>query len=239
MRNNHRVSVVIPAFDEEAAVGRVIADIPQWIDGIIVADNGSRDRTADVARAAGARVVSIPERGYGAACLAGVAALNATDIVVFIDADYSDDPSEMAGLVDPIAAGAADLVIGSRTLGHASRGALGPHQRFGNGLACFLIKRIWGVAYSDLGPFRAIRRTALDALAMRDRAYGWTVEMQIKAAQRGLRVRDVPVSYRQRIGRSKISGTVKGSVMAGATILAVIFRSALNRPGNNNRREPW
>lgn len=234
MRHGQKIGVIIPALDEEKAIGRVIADIPSWADEIIVADNGSRDRTADVARDAGACVATAHERGYGAACLAGIAALTGPDIIVFIDGDYSDDPGEMALLADPIASGRADFVIGSRTLGVASRGALGPHQRFGNGLACFLIKQIWGVPYTDLGPFRAIRREALETLGMKDRAYGWTVEMQIKAAKAGLKAMDVPVSYRPRIGRSKISGTVRGSVLAGSTILRVIAREAMRGSGSGS-----
>lgn len=227
MRHGHRIGVVIPALDEERAIGRVIAEVPAWVDEIVVADNGSRDRTAEVARVAGARVVTVAERGYGAACQAGIGALRAPGVIVFLDGDYSDHPGETAALVDPIVAGRADLVIGSRTKGHAARGALSPQQRFGNGLACLLIRAIWGVPYTDLGPFRAIRRDTLEALGMRDRAYGWTVEMQIRAAQAGARVEEVPVSYRRRIGASKISGTVRGSFAAGWTILRVIARSAV------------
>jgi glycosyltransferase involved in cell wall biosynthesis len=175
MRNTKNVAVVVPALDEEKAIGHVIADIPDFVDDIVVADNGSVDETATVARAAGARVVTERDRGYGAACLAGIAALNNADIVVFLDGDYSDDPAEMAMLVDPIANGDADLVIGSRTQGAYLPGALAPHQRFGNWLACRLIMSIWGVRYTDLGPFRAIDRRALARLAMSERTFGWTV----------------------------------------------------------------
>lgn len=227
MRNGRRIGVVIPALDEEQAIGRVIADIPEWVDEIIVADNGSRDRTAEAAREAGARVVHEGERGYGAACQAGIRALKAADIVVFLDGDHSDYPQEMAAVVDPIAAGTADFVVGSRVKGSAEPGALTPQQRFGNWLACLLIQRLWGVAYSDLGPFRAIRRDSLVTLSMADRAYGWTVEMQLKAAKAGLRYLEVPVSYRPRIGVSKVSGTLRGSLMAGITILRLIARSAV------------
>lgn len=227
MRNTKKVAVVVPALDEEKAIGRVIADIPDFVDDIVVADNGSDDATASVARAAGARVVTERDRGYGAACLAGIAALNDADIVVFLDGDYSDNPAEMAMLVDPIANGDADLVIGSRTQGAHLPGALAPHQRFGNWLACRLITAIWGVRYTDLGPFRAIDRRALARLAMSERTFGWTVEMQIKAAREGMRIVEVPVSYRPRIGQSKISGTIRGSFNAGKTILGLIARAAL------------
>jgi glycosyltransferase involved in cell wall biosynthesis len=228
MGQTARIAVVIPALDEEDAIGRVIADIPAVVGEIVVVDNGSRDGTAMAASAAGARVVREPERGYGAACLAGIAALTSPDIVVFLDGDYGDDPRELTWLVEPILRGEADFVIGSRTKGHSAPGALAPHQRFGNWLACRLIKLIWGVPYTDLGPFRAIDHRALQTLAMRERRFGWTVEMQIKAAAAGLRIREVPVSYRARIGTSKISGTIRGSVFAGATILTLIARSALS-----------
>jgi glycosyltransferase involved in cell wall biosynthesis len=223
------IGIVIPALDEEQAIARVIADIPEWVDEVVVADNGSRDRTAEIARQAGARVVHERERGYGAACQAGIAALRDADIVVFLDGDHSDDPSELAALVGPIAEGRADFVIGSRVRGRAARGSLTPQQRFGNWLACRLIRRLWGVNYTDLGPFRAIRRKTLDALVMTDRKYGWTVEMQIKAARSGVKTLEVPVSYRRRVGRSKISGTLRGSAKAGIGILGSIARSALGR----------
>lgn len=231
MYKDCRVGVVIPALDEEQAISHVIAEIPEWVDDIVVVDNGSRDRTAEVAKAAGARVVFENERGYGAACLTGIRALRRADIVVFLDGDYSDHPQEMSLLVDHIAAGQADFVVGSRVKGKAERGALTPQQRFGNWLACLLTRGLWGVVYTDLGPFRAIRHDALDRLGMSDRGYGWTIEMQIKSAKAGLGYLEVPVSYRRRIGNSKISGTLHGSLMAGTTILRWIARSAL-RPTN-------
>jgi hypothetical protein len=163
---------------------------------------------------------------YGAACQAGIAELRSPDIVVFLDGDYSDRPQEMEALIDPIATGHADFVVGSRVRGQRERGALTPQQRFGNWLACRLIWRFWGTPCSDLGPFRAIRADALQSLDIKDRAFGWTVEMQLKAAERGLRYSEVPVSYRARIGASKISGTLRGSLLAGTTILAVIARTA-------------
>jgi glycosyltransferase involved in cell wall biosynthesis len=227
MREGKRIGVVIPARDEADAIGKVIAEIPGWVDEIVVADNGSRDTTAAVAAAAGARVAPEPEPGYGAACLAGIAALGPVDVVVFLDGDYSDYPEDMAELVDPILAGRADMVIGSRAIGERERGSLTPQQLFGNWLATTLIRWIWGARYTDLGPFRAIGRQALERLAMADRNYGWTVEMQIKAAEAGLVSHEVPARYRRRIGVSKVSGTLKGTIMAGYKILAIIGRHAL------------
>lgn len=229
MRAGHRIAVIIPALDEERAIAAVLAEIPSYVDRVIVADNGSRDRTTEIARAAGADVVSEPRRGYGAACLAGMAVLGDTEIVVFLDGDHSDYPAEMDRLVDPIIAGDCDFVVGSRRRGTAEPGALTPQQRFGNWLACRLLHLIWRAEFTDLGPFRAIRRTTLDTLGMRDRNYGWTVEMQIRAARQGVRSLEVPVDYRRRLGRSKVSGTVKGVVFAGTKILWLIGRSALTR----------
>ncbi len=222
-------ALIIPAFDEEAAIGVTLSRVPPELYRVIlVADNGSRDRTAEIARSHGATVVPEPERGYGAACLRAISALPADiDIVVFMDADSSDNPAEAARLIAPIAQGRADLVIGSRELGHAEPGALLPHQRFGNWLATFLIRLLYGFRYTDLGPFRAIRRTDLDRLGMRDRNYGWTIEMQIRALQHKLRVEEVPVSYSRRIGVSKVSGNLEASVRAGVKILWTLFRLAL------------
>lgn len=227
MRDGRTIGVVIPALNEEAAIGRVIGDVPAWVDRVVVADNGSRDQTAGVARAAGATVVEAPETGYGAACLAGLSQLSDADVIVFLDGDYSDYPEDMADLVAPILSGSHDLVLGSRVLGVREAGALTPQQHFGNWLATSLIRLIWGARYTDLGPFRAISRTALDRLGMADRNYGWTVEMQVKAAELGLRALEVPVRYRRRIGVSKVSGTLSGSVKAGIKILSVIGRHAL------------
>jgi hypothetical protein len=218
------VCLIIPALDEELALGPLLDEVDRTLVGpILVGDNGSRDATAEVARSRGAEVVRVEERGYGAAC-AGALALLPDDcqVVVFMDADGSDDPAEMRSLIEPIAAGDADLVIGSRV--HVDRGALTPQQRFGNRLATFLIARLYGHRYTDLGPYRAIRRSLLDAIGMHDRRYGWTVEMQIRALQLGARVREVPVRYRKRVGRSKISGTVSGVLRAGFWILWTIGR---------------
>ena len=229
MTGGPRTAVVIPALDEERSVGRVLDDIPApFRERVVVADNGSRDGTARVAAEHGAIVVHEPRRGYGAACLRALAVLrdDPPDVVVFLDADFSDDPREMPVVAGPVLAGEADLVIGSRVLGEREPGALTPQARFGNALATFLVRRFFGVAFTDLGPFRAVSWPALERLAMEDPDYGWTVEMQIKAARRGLRCVEVPVSYRRRIGRSKVSGTVKGTILAGRKILWWIFRDA-------------
>lgn len=241
MRRNARIGVVIPALDEDRAIGKVVAALPSWPDEIIVVDNGSVDATAAVARAAGARVVSEPIRGYGRACQTGLAALGRVDVLVFLDGDFSDYPEEMAALVDPILDGRAEFVVGSRVLGKAAAGALTPVQRWGNWLAVALIGLFYGQRFTDLGPFRAIARDALERLAMADLDYGWTVEMQIKAARLGLGVLEVPVRYRPRIGVSKISGTFWGSIRAGKKILFLILReffcaSPFPPPADKNRR---
>lgn len=223
-----KISVIIPAFNEERSIGKVITDIPkELVHEIIVVDNACTDRTVEVAESAGARVVREERRGYGYACLAGIAALNAPDIVVFLDGDYSDYPAEMSMLVQPILSGEAEMVIGSRIRGTREKGALLPQARFGNALATFLIRLLFGVHYTDLGPFRAIRYDRLREMNMQDKTFGWTVEMQVKAAKMGIRVCEVPVSYRKRIGQSKITGTVQGTIKAGYKILATIFRYGL------------
>lgn len=227
MRDGSRVSVIIPALNEARSIGRVLDAIPTWVDEIIVADNGSNDGTPDVAAKHGARVVHEPRRGYGSACLKAIAALDRPDVVVFLDADFSDHPEQMDRLVDPIVHDGVDLVIGSRMRGQREPGALTPQARFGNRLACALIRLFWGVQFTDLGPFRAIRYTALQRLGMRDPDYGWTVEMQIEAVLHGLAITEAPVDYRRRVGRSKVSGTLRGIVGAGYKILGTIFLSAL------------
>jgi glycosyltransferase involved in cell wall biosynthesis len=225
-----RIVVIIPALDEERSLPKVLAEIPRSIASeIVVVDNGSRDRTAEAAKAAGATVLSEPRAGYGQACLTGIAHLakEPPEIVVFVDGDYSDRASEMDSLVAPILDGSADFVVGSRVLGRRERGALAPHARWGNWLATRLLHLLYGYRFTDLGPFRAIRYETLLALDMQDRDYGWTAEMQAKAARAGVRSMEVPVSYHRRIGKSKITGTVKGTVMAGYKILTTIVRVRL------------
>jgi len=220
-----RISVIIPALNEEQSIGLVIRAIPAGLGcEVIVVDNGSKDATASVARFSGAEVVSEPRRGYGKACLRGLERIDKADVVVFLDADYSDYPEEMRALVEPIIEEKADLVIGSRALGESEAGALAAHQVFGNKLSCFLIGLLWGKKFSDLGPFRAIRAGALKQLGMSDKNFGWNVEMQIKALRKGLRIKEVPVRYRKRIGQSKISGSLSGSLKAGFKIIYSIFK---------------
>jgi glycosyltransferase involved in cell wall biosynthesis len=222
-----RVDVVIPAFNEEDAIGRVVGAIPAGVvRRVVVVDNGSTDATAERASQAGADVVREPCPGYGQACLSGLAVLRDPSVVVFLDGDYSDFPEEIPDLIGPILAGEKDLVIGSRVLGRPEKGALTPQQRFGNWLATRLIGHFFGVNFTDLGPFRAIEAQALKRLDMADRDFGWTVEMQVKAARKGLRVSEIPVRYRVRIGTSKISGTLSGTLRAGHKILWTIFRHA-------------
>ncbi len=221
--------VIIPALNEERSIGQVIGDIPRdLVTEIVVVNNGSTDSTARVASDCGATVIDEERRGYGQACLAGMNYIKDSsyvpDIIVFLDADYSDYPQEIKDLVSPITEGGYDLVIGSRTIGERQRGALLPQAIVGNYMATRLIKLFYGVDFTDLGPFRAIRYDKLLSLDMRDETFGWTVEMQVKAAKKGFRCTEVPVSYRKRIGTSKITGTVAGSVMAGAKIIWVIFR---------------
>ena len=228
-RDNPAIALIIPTLNEEQAIGEVLASLPRGLfSQVLVADNGSTDRTTWIAGSAGAEVVREARRGYGSACLAAVARLRPEiDIVVFMDGDASDDPTDLPALLDPILRGEADLVIGSRTLGRSEPRALTPQQRLGNWLATRLIRWCFGARFTDLGPFRAIRREALDHLRMADRDYGWTVEMQVKAARERLRVKELPVHYRRRIGRSKISGTIKGSLLAGLKILWTVFRLRL------------
>ena len=223
--------VIIPAINEEQSVAIVLADLP-GVGRVIVADNGSTDRTVSTASDAGAHVITETRRGYGSACLAGLAEMQRLielgeidpEIVVFLDADYSDHPDELPDVVRPIQDGTADLVIGSRLAGESEPGAMPPQSIYGNKLACFLMRILFGARFTDLGPFRAIRRDALVRLQMCDTSFGWTVEMQIKAARQKLRVTEVPVSYRRRIGVSKISGTVSGTIKAGWKILFLIAR---------------
>jgi glycosyltransferase involved in cell wall biosynthesis len=219
------IALVIPALDEEDAVGDVVAAVDRaLVDDLVVVDNGSRDGTAERARAAGARVIREPRRGYGSACLAGLAAVRGADVVVFMDGDGSDDPADLPALLEPIADRRADLVIGSRTLGRAEPGSLTAVQRLGNALTCALLRRFWGARYTDLGPLRAVTAAALDRLEMRDAGFGFTIEMQVKAARSGLRVAEIPARYRnRREGRSKISGDIVGACRAGCRILGYVL----------------
>jgi len=226
---NPVVKIIIPAYNEEIAIGQVIAEIPgHLVSEIIVVNNASTDNTEQVAASAGATVLREPIPGYGRACLKGMGYLRQSehkpDIVVFLDGDHSDYPEEIEQVIKPILDQQADLVIGSRALGNIERGSMTPQQIFGNWLATRLLKLLYGVKFTDLGPFRAITYAKLMELDMQDKTYGWTVEMQLKAARNGLRCVEVPVRYRKRIGFSKISGTVKGTVMAGYKILYTIFR---------------
>ena len=225
------IVVIVPARDEEAAIGKVLSEIPPSVSEVIVVDNGSRDATAERARAAGARVVGEPLPGYGRACLAGIDAAAGADVLVFLDGDGSEYPESLPSLVAPILAGQADLVIGSRSRGRRTPGAQPWHAVLGTSVCVTLMNLLIGTRATDLGPFRAISAEALRLLDMRDTGFGWTVEMQVKAQRRGLRVSEVPVDYRPRLGRSKISGTVGGSLRAGAKILFTIARHAVKGGG--------
>lgn len=223
------VDVIIPAFNEENGVGEVVREIPRaFVREIIVVNNASTDNTEVIAREAGATVLREPVPGYGRACLRGIAhaqlAEPLPEIVVFLDADHSDFPEEIPNVIQPIIEGKADLVIGSRAIGQRERGSMTPQQVFGNWLATRLLSILYGATFTDLGPFRAIRFDKLLALNMQDKTYGWTVEMQLKAARDGLLYAEVPVRYRRRIGFSKISGTVKGTLLAGYKIIATILK---------------
>ena len=225
-----RVSVVIPALDEEAAIASVVHEVPRdRVHEIIVVDNGSADRTAEVAAAAGARVVHEPRRGYGAACRAGARAAADADILVFLDGDRNEDPREMDRVLGPVLRGEADLVIGSRVRGGAAPGALTPQQRVGNRIVTALLRLLYGLRLSDIGPFRAIPARVLADLRMEHPTYGWPVEMVVKAARRGYRIAEVPVSCRARVGRSKVAGTLRGSLLAGYHLLFTTVRYAWRR----------
>jgi glycosyltransferase involved in cell wall biosynthesis len=226
--SNYTIDVLIPAFNEENAVGKVIRDIPSWVRHVVVVNNNSNDQTKEVAQEAGAIVLDEPQKGYGKACLTGIEYLKGLtlppDILVFLDADYSDYPEQMADLINSIISGGFDMVIGSRALGNREGGSMTLPQVFGNWLATNLMRKIYKTTYTDLGPFRAIRWHKLLDLGMADENYGWTIEMQIKAAKVGMKTTEVPVNYRKRIGVSKVSGTVKGVFGAGWKILWTIWR---------------
>ncbi|MEJ6756792.1 MAG: glycosyltransferase family 2 protein [Crocinitomicaceae bacterium] len=221
------ITVIIPAFNEEKSIGKVVSDIPRdLVEHVIVVNNNSNDNTVEVAKSAGAIVLDEPRRGYGWACLKGIEKSRElkTDIVVFMDGDYSDYPEEIVKVIAPILEDNHDMVIGSRVLGKREKGSLTPQQVFGNRLATKLIRLFYGARFTDLGPFRAIKSDALEQLKMADKTYGWTIEMQIKASKEKMKFCEVPVNYRKRIGVSKVSGTIKGTVLAGIKIIFAIFK---------------
>jgi hypothetical protein len=225
-----RVAVVIPALNEQGAIGEVVRGLPaDLVDATIVVDNGSTDRTAEAAREAGAEVLQEPLRGYGHACMRGIrrALEQGATVIVFVDGDYSDYPEDLPEVAGPVLRGDADLVIGSRMTGAREPGALLPQAVIGNRLAGMLIRLFWGVRFTDLGPFRAVSAEALRTLLPLHPTFGWTVDMQIRAARLGLRCAEVPVRYRKRIGTSKVTGTVQGTLKASAVILSMIALHAL------------
>lgn len=229
MKNPPKVVVIIPAVNEEESIGKVVEAIPRpLVDTIIVGNNGSKDNTAEVAKKAGAVVVDESRPGYGWACLKGMEYASQMDekpdIIVFIDGDFSDYPEEMPNVVAPIIENDIDLVIGSRALGAKEKGSMTFPQRFGNWLATRLMRLFYPVRYTDLGPFRAIKYDALMNLGMSDKTYGWTIEMQLRAAKHKLTYTEVPVNYKRRIGKSKVSGTIKGTILAGYKIIFAIFK---------------
>lgn len=233
------IDILIPARNEEEALPLLLDEIDRsQVRTILVVDNGSSDRTAELARAHGCSVVSCDIPGYGLACLTGLAHLrrDPPDIVVFLDGDRSDHPRYLQELCQPIRDNRADMVLGSRTLGRAEQGSLTLTQRFGNALATRLMRLFWGARFSDLGPFRAVRWSSLEQLAMADRNFGWTIEMQIKATLHQLRILEIPVDYRNRVGTSKISGTLSGCVKAGSKILYTIFRYKWQTMRHANQR---
>ena len=229
-----RVSVIIPTHNEAQSIDRVLADIPSGlVTEVIVVDSSSTDGTPEIARKMGARVIEEPRRGYGRACLTGLTRADRPDVVVFLDGDYSDRPSELPLLLAPIVEGRADITLGSRLGSNSNPGALPWHQSFGNRLSAGLIRILYGVKITDLGPFRAGRADVLGALALEEETYGWAVEMILKGALAGYRIVEVPVSYYPRIGKSKISGTVRGTIGAGWFILSRIVRYYFRRRSGN------
>jgi glycosyltransferase involved in cell wall biosynthesis len=233
-----RLAVIIPALNEAGNIQQLVAEVRATVQAkVIVVDNGSSDATAQEARAAGAEVIHEPCRGYGYACAAGIANAREADVLVFLDGDYSFLPSEMPTLIAPILANQADMVLGSRLLGYIAPGAMPPHQHFGNWLVARVMKYLYSLPINDLGPYRAIRRELLESLSMSEMTFGWPTEMLVKAANRGARILEVPVSYHQRkTGRSKVSGTLRGSLLATWFILGVTLRYALFRKPTKDSR---
>ncbi len=227
------IKVIIPAYNESRSIGLVVNDVPHFVNEIIVVDNNSTDDTGEVAKAAGATVLSQPKEGYGNACLRGMQFVQESeprpDIIIFLDGDFSDYPQDMEKIIAPILNDAADFVIGARVPELRQKNAMTPQQVWGNKLATFLMKILFKSTFTDLGPFRAIKYDSLLALHMEDKTYGWTVEMQLKVLRQGLRYQEVPVRYRNRIGFSKISGTVKGAVMAGIKIISWIVKYSFKK----------
>jgi glycosyltransferase involved in cell wall biosynthesis len=223
-----QTALVIPAYNEEETIGAVVGTVPPGVvERIIVVDNGSTDRTAALAQEAGAEVVREDRRGYGSACFAGFQTASGADAIVYMDGDGADNPQQIPDLIEPISEGWADLVVGSRVRGHAEPGALLLHARFGNWLASRLMRTLYGLEVSDLGPFRAIRREVLEALELQEMTFGWPTEMMVKAAKRGFRVIEIPVDYRRRAGgKSKVSGTVRGTLLAAYYILGTTIKYA-------------
>ena len=228
-----RIKVIIPAYNEQDSIGLVVGDIPRIVDEVIVVNNNSSDDTVKVARAAGATVLSEKRSGYGYACLKGIDYIKGLEtkpnIVVFLDGDYSDYPEELVQIVAPIQNGTADFVVGARVKELRAQGSMTPQQVFGNWLACFLMKILYKSTFTDLGPFRGIRWNTLVDLNMSDKTYGWTVEMQLKVLNKAISYQEIRVSYRERIGVSKVSGTLKGTIFAGIKIIGWIFKHYIFR----------
>ena len=227
------IKVIIPAFNEEKSIAKVIAEIPDFVEEIVVVNNNSTDQTAQTATKAGATVLTEKSKGYGYACLKGIDYLSqknkTPDILVFLDGDFSDFPQELKKVIQPILEDSADFVVGARVKELRERGSLTPQQVFGNWLACFLMRILYQSSFTDLGPFRAIRWSTLEELQMSDKTYGWTIEMQLKVLIQKITYQEVPVSYKKRIGVSKVSGTVKGTIFAGMKIIGWIFKHYLQK----------
>ena len=227
------IKVIIPAFNEEKSIAKVIAEIPDLVEEIVVVNNNSTDQTVQVSTKAGATVISEKSKGYGYACLKGIDYLSQKDktpeILVFLDGDFSDFPQELTKVIQPILDDKADFVVGARVKELRESGSLTPQQVFGNWLACFLMKILYQSSFTDLGPFRAIRWDTLENLKMSDKTYGWTIEMQLKVLRQKISYQEVPVSYKKRIGVSKVSGTVKGTIFAGVKIIGWIFKHYLSK----------